>query len=62
MATNIKFLKDNGLLEAHKHFMALSEAYFPHAESSVLDEELPNEDDENMGMPQDDPMSKEATT
>lgn len=58
MATNIKFLKDNGLLEAHKHFMALSEAYFPHAESSVLDEELPNEDDDNMGMPQDDPMQQ----
>lgn len=58
MATNIKFLKDNGLLEAHKHFMALSEAYFPHAESSILDEELPNEDGDDGGMPQDDPMGQ----
>ena len=58
MATNIKFLKDNGLLEAHKHFMALSEAYFPHAESSILDEELPNEDSDDGGMPQDDPMGQ----
>ena len=58
MATNIKFLKDNGLLEAHKHFMALSEAYFPHVESSILDEELPNEDGDDGGMPQDDPMGQ----
>ena len=29
MATNIKYLKKNNLLEAHKHFMRLSEAYIP---------------------------------
>ena len=35
MATNIKYLKENNLLEAHKHFMRLSEAYIP----TVLPEE-----------------------
>ena len=29
MATNIKYLKENNLYEAHKHFMRLSEAYIP---------------------------------
>ena len=27
--TNIKYLKDNNLLEAHQHFVRLSEAYIP---------------------------------
>lgn len=35
MGTNIKYLKENNLLEAHKHFMRLSEAYIP----TVLPEE-----------------------
>ena len=35
MATNIKYLKENNLYEAHKHFMRLSEAYIP----TVLPEE-----------------------
>ena len=30
--TNIKYLKENNLFEAHKHFMQLSEAYFNEAE------------------------------
>ena len=29
MATNVKYLKENNLYEAHKHFMRLSEAYIP---------------------------------
>jgi len=29
MATNTKYLKENNLYEAHKHFMRLSEAYIP---------------------------------
>ena len=27
--TNVKYLKENNLYEAHKHFMRLSEAYIP---------------------------------
>ena len=33
--TNIKYLKENNLLEAHKHFMRLSEAYIPFPEDSI---------------------------
>ena len=29
MATNVKYLKENNLYDAHKHFMRLSEAYIP---------------------------------
>ena len=56
--TNIKYLKENNLYEAHKHFMRLSEAYIP----TVLPEEEVDEAGEDMqdpnamgngGMPQD---------
>lgn len=47
MATNIKYLKENNLLEAHKHFMRLSEAYIPTV--------LPEEDIEEAGEDMQDP-------
>jgi hypothetical protein len=56
--TNIKYLKENNLYEAHKHFMRLSEAYIP----TVLPEEEVDEAGDDMqdpnamgggGMPQD---------
>lgn len=58
MATNVKYLKENNLYEAHKHFMRLSEAYIP---TSFPEEDLeeagagPNQDPNAMGggMPQD---------
>jgi hypothetical protein len=51
---NIKYLKENNLMEAHKHFMRLSEAYIP----SFPEEELEEDDNEQqpndgMGMVQD---------
>ena len=36
--TNIKYLKENNLLEAHKHFMRLSEAYIPQFPEEELEE------------------------
>lgn len=47
MATNIKYLKENNLLEAHKHFMRLSEAYIPTV--------LPEEEIEEAGNDRQDP-------
>lgn len=47
MATNIKYLKENNLLEAHKHFMRLSEAYIP----TVLPEEEIEEAGDDMQDP-----------
>ena len=47
MATNVKYLKENNLLEAHEHFMRLSEAYIP----TVLPEEEIDEDGEDMQDP-----------
>ena len=47
MGTNIKYLKENNLLEAHKHFMRLSEAYIP----TVLPEEEIEEAGEDMQDP-----------
>ena len=47
MATNVKYLKENNLFEAHKHFMRLSEAYIP----TVLPEEEIDEDGEDMQDP-----------
>ena len=35
MATNIKYLKENNLYEAHKHFMSLVEGYIPEAEAEL---------------------------
>jgi len=43
MATNVKYLKENNLYEAHKHFMRLSEAYIP----TILPEEEMGDDGEN---------------
>ena len=66
--TNIKYLKENNLFEAHKHFMRLSEAYIPQFPEEELEEA--GEDDSqdpnaqmgggqdpmgNGGMPQGDP-------
>ena len=45
--TNIKYLKENNLYEAHKHFMRLSEAYIPTM--------LPEDDIEEAGQDQQDP-------
>ena len=47
MATNVKYLKENNLYEAHKHFMRLSEAYIP---TVLPEEEIDEAGDE---MPQD---------
>ena len=47
MATNVKYLKENNLFEAHEHFMRLSEAYIP----TVLPEEEIDEDGEDMQDP-----------
>lgn len=47
MATNVKYLKENNLFEAHEHFMRLSEAYIP----TVLPEEEIEEDGEDMQDP-----------
>lgn len=62
MGTNIKYLKENNLLEAHKHFMRLSEAYIP----TVLPEEEIEEAGEDMqdpnamgGMPADGGMPQD---
>ena len=56
MATNIKYLKENNLYEAHKHFMRLSEAYIPTMFPEDEIEEAGEDQDPNaMGgaMPQD---------
>ena len=45
MATNVKYLKENNLFEAHEHFMRLSEAYIPTM--------YPEEDIEEAGEDQD---------
>ena len=45
--TNVKYLKENDLFEAHKHFMRLSEAYVP---------TFPEEEIEEAGEDQQDPM------
>lgn len=50
MATNIKYLKENNLYEAHKHFMRLSEVVLPQMQ-------LPeDEQDDNQDMGGQDPM------
>jgi hypothetical protein len=52
MATNVKYLKENNLYEAHEHFMRLSEAYIP---TSFPEEDLEeagedqNQDQNTMG-------------
>ena len=51
-STNVQFLKNNNLYEAHKHFMRLSEAYIPTVlPEEELDEEGedPNQDPNAMG-------------
>jgi hypothetical protein len=58
MATNVKYLKENNLYEAHKHFMRLSEGYiathFPEEEIEEAGADQ-NQDPNAMGggMPQD---------
>ena len=47
MATNVKYLKENNLFDAHEHFMRLSEAYIP----TVLPEEEIDEEGEDMQDP-----------
>ena len=45
MATNVKYLKENNLFEAHKHFMRLSEAYIPtRFPEEEIEEADPNQD------------------
>lgn len=61
--TNIKYLKDNNLLEAHKHFMRLTEAYIPSFPEEEIEEDGGDQQDPNAmgggqdplggGMPQD---------
>ena len=57
MATNVKYLKENNLYEAHKHFMRLSEAYIPTSfPEEEIDEAGEDQQDPNAmggGMPQD---------
>ena len=60
MATNVKYLKENNLYEAHKHFMRLSEAYIPTMlPEDDVEEDGANQDPNQMangGMPQDPSM------
>ena len=56
MATNIKYLKDNNLYEAHKHFMRLSEAYIPTIFPEEDLEEAGQTEDPNAAMGGQDPM------
>ena len=60
MATNVKYLKENNLYEAHKHFMRLSEAYIPTMfPEDDIEEAGEDQQDPNAmggGMPQGDPM------
>lgn len=60
MATNVKYLKENNLYEAHKHFMRLSEAYIPtiYPEDEIEEAGEDQQDPNAMGggMPQADPM------
>ena len=55
--TNVKYLKENNLYEAHKHFMRLSEAYIPTSfPEEEIDEAGEDQQDPNAmggGMPQD---------
>ena len=55
MATNIKYLKENNLYEAHKHFMRLSEAYIPTIFPEEDIEEAGQEEDPNAAMGGGDP-------
>ena len=52
MGTNVKYLKENNLYEAHEHFMRLSEAYiptiFPEEEIEEAGEDM-NQDPNAMG-------------
>ena len=56
MATNVKYLKENNLYEAHKHFMRLSEAYIPTMFPEEEIEEAGEEQDPN-AMGGQDPMN-----
>ena len=51
MSINVKYLKENNLYDAHKHFMALSEAYL----ASFPEDELTEDENDNMPQ-QDNPM------
>lgn len=54
--TNIKYLKENNLFEAHKHFMRLSEAYIPTFPEEELEEAGDEQDQMGGGA---DPMAGE---
>ena len=54
--TNIKYLKENNLYEAHKHFMRLSEAYIPTFPEEELEEAGDDQDPMGGGAPGADPM------
>ena len=60
MAINVKYLKENNLYEAHKHFMRLSEAYIPtmFPEDNIEEAGEDQQDPNTMGggMPQADSM------
>ena len=59
--TNIKYLKDKNLYEAHKHFMRLSEAYIPLPEDlEEADDEQQPQDPNGGGMPQDPSMGGDS--
>lgn len=53
MATNVKYLKENNLFDAHKHFLKLAEGYVPTVEDRNLeeagDDQDPNADPNAMG-------------
>ena len=54
--TNVRYLKDNNLYEAHEHFMRLSEGYIPRLmpeEELEEDDQDPNADQMGGGAPQD---------
>jgi hypothetical protein len=55
--TNIKYLKENNLYEAHEHFMRLSEAYIPTFPEEELEEAGDEQDPMGGGAPGADPMA-----
>lgn len=57
MATNIQYLTENNLMEAHKHFMRLSEAWMPLPEDAVVEEDGEDEMPQDPSMGGEDPMA-----
>jgi len=55
--TNVKYLKENNLYEAHKHFMRLSELSIPHIPTQLPEDEEDDSQQDPNGMGGQDPMA-----